>query len=505
VEYGVTRGIQSSSKMRINRELMDVARKRGFTMPNDYYPAQFVYQFLINDFEKFRHCYTWAPDPEKLEMTNRVYNRIFAPFDNSSTLEFDEAVLKCDRSRACGFPFDQLYASRGEFIDSELDLLRNIVYQILETGKCKYFFNGKWYDKVYWKTSPKEEIRPMEKLANPDDTKNKIRTFMCCDMVMYVIGLMLYSKQNDNMLLMANMDHWSFVGGTMFYNGWHRLAMILKRNLDEQFACYDVQHMEASLNDYIQEVIYDSRDAGIQGFENLKQFYRENLMYSWIIDVDGNLILKTGKNPSGALTTLIDNTKALVWVNLYCFSKLCNSEEELMKLYIDIACKLLGDDSIIADGPHLIGYEKSAKEIGFTLKLERPVGKLEECVFLNQNFVWDARRSTWLFKPNISKLMASLYYNFKRGSWRLAYVKLCSFRMMVWPFVSARAEVDYLLSYIIVNHDDDMRREKNDLLSYEAARSQWKDDSDIQFLLFGDEIVSGYGSNVCTPEILDLD
>lgn len=490
--------MMGEARMNPNSELIQFAKKFGYETPKDYYVVQFVKEWLDNDFNKFRTSYPFYPDEIRLELTNRTFKTIFQPYVHASTLTYDEAKQRAEKSTSPGFPLNLYYKTRGEAFDKEDDLIRSIVYQVLLHGKVNYVFRGVRYDKVYWKTSPKAEIRPMEKLANPDPKKRKIRTFMCCDMILYLVGLMLYGNQNDNFLLLANTNHWSAVGMTIYYGGWNRLVKILFRNLTPQqrssfleknFDCYDIAHMESSFNDFIQNEIYELRHSGIDGYVEGKQFFFNNVAYSFIIDPDGNLTLKTGKNPSGSINTLQDNSFALIWVWLYVLSEFFTTIESLVGKYHELAMKIMGDDTIVETDPALNNLQVQAKFIGFEITKEVETGPLSSARFLNMGFVFDQGRQFWMFQPNFEKLRASIYYHFKNRSWRLCFAKLCAMRVLVYPYYEYRLEIDRLIAYVVTEHEQDMINEMhmNDVLTYTAAKCQYKDDKQIEFLIYGDE------------------
>jgi len=78
---------------------------------------------------------------------------------------------------------------------------------------------------------------------------------------------------------------------------------------------------------------------------------------------------------------------------------------------------------------------------------------------------------------------------FKSNSWRLAFVKVCAYRKLVYPFKAYRKEADRMLQYIRAKHDSDMRNEKSmdDKISYSAALANQMSDQDNMFLLSGVE------------------
>jgi hypothetical protein len=267
--------------------------------------------------------------------------------------------------------------------------------------------------------------------------------------------------------------------------------------------------MESSFNDFIQNEIYELRHSGIDGYVEGKQFFFNNVAYSFIIDPDGNLTLKTGKNPSGSINTLQDNSFALIWVWLYVLSEFFTTIETLVGKYHELAMKIMGDDTIVETDPALNNLQVQAKFIGFEITKEVETGPLSSARFLNMGFVFDQGRQFWMFQPNFEKLRASIYYHFKNRSWRLCFAKLCAMRTLVYPYYEYRLEIDRLIAYVVTEHEQDMINEMhmNDVLTYTAAKCQYKDDKQIEFLIYGDENHIS-GQNICNwrlPEIKWLD
>jgi hypothetical protein len=472
-----------------NIELIKEASARGYAIPDNYYVSQFDREMLDNDFAKFRCSYPHYVDRVKMRMVDDVMCRVFLPFMFARTLSFEEATSLMDLSASPGYPWNLVYQTKRECLEMEYSLLKEIVDRIFETGEVDYEFKGVRHRCCYWLTSPKAEIRSMEKLANDDRTKNKIRTFMCGDIITYIVGIMLYAEQNDNLLAQGASDHWSAVGLSQWYGGWDAMASILLRRGINKFLCLDAKHMEASFCDAFQEGVYECRNAGIYGHAKAKRWYLTNIVYSMIIDVHGNLVMKTGKNPSGGFNTLTDNSLAIVRMILYKLAFSCGTVDELVKAYRELPCKIMGDDSIFLDVPELHGIIEKSSEIGFNLTREA-LGPIEECTFLSNGFAWDSDHGCYIFRPNFDKLMSGILFWFKRSSWRLCFVKLCAARKLVYAFPEWRQEIDFLISYCLSQHNDDMVAENrlDELLTYESVISNLMSNPQNELLIYGPHI-----------------
>lgn len=491
-DWRLTKGVFEGSKISFNAELIEQAKKQNLPLPYGYYPALLTRDYLLNDFAKYRKSYNWCPEPKAWRIARDVFETEFALRLLSRPLTFEEAISRIELSASPGFPWNKKYATKRLAIEGELDLIRSIVQGVFRDGHVDYMFMGERYTNVFWLTSPKSEIRPIDKFTNADLTKRKTRTFMCGDLICHIVGFMLYKDQNDKILDLALSDNWSAVGLSPWYGGWDAMVRILLRNSKcgslQKFHCYDASHMEASVSDGIQAAVYEVRNSCLsQEYVRAKEWFYLNITNSLIIDVDGFVVMKNGKNPSGSFNTLTDNTFALMLVFLYTIARELNDYGQVYAAFHRIACKMLGDDSIFEDCPELINLEKYANEIGFDLQPEAEAGPLVTCSFLSSKFVFDEQYCKWIQQANFDKVIANVYFNFKARSWRLAFVKLCAIRQIFFAHRDKRAQVDFLLKYIIENHDSDMKNENCKELSYEQARSQLMSDKNNAFLLFGSE------------------
>lgn len=491
-DWRLTKGVFEGSNLSFNGELIEQAKQNNLPLPYGYYPALLNRNYLLNDFAKYRKSYNWCPEPKAWRIARDVFETEFSLRMISRPITFDEAISRIELSASPGFPWNKKYATKRSAIDGEMPLIRSIVESVFLDGTVDYEFMGERYTNVFWLTSPKSEIRPIDKFTNEDLSKRKTRTFMCGDLICHIVGYMLYKNQNDRILDLALSDNWSAVGLSPWYGGWDAMVRILLRNSrrgkPHKFQCYDASHMEASVSDGIQAAVYEVRNASLgREYASAAEWFYLQITNSLIIDVDGYVVMKNGKNPSGSFNTLTDNTFALILVFLYTIARELNDYNLVYAAYRRIACKMLGDDSIFESCEELKNLESRANEIGFDLKPEAAEGPLKSCSFLSSQFVFNEQYSMWIQKANFDKVIANVYFNFKARSWRLAFVKLCAIRQIFFAFDDKRAQVDFLLDYIIKNHDYDMKNENCKELTYEQARSQRMSDKNNAFLLFGSE------------------
>lgn len=515
----INNGIQGEHFPATNTELLALIvegeEKTKLELPRGYQPAVFSRELLENDFRKNLLCYEWCPDPEAWRLANEAARKITRGFLQGHLRELDDILPLVDRTTSPGYPLNLKYKNKGDALDGEMPLLREIINQIRLTGKFRVIFCVRLglsivWDHVYWSVSPKGELRTSDKLLNPDVKKRKTRTFMCGDLLMHLVNLMVFSDQNDSFLAMANEREWSAVGMTPWYGGWNSMSQYLLsgKDKDPDFICFDVEHMEASVNDSFQTEIDEDRfdnivlDSAVGSSDrvadcNLMTFAHRGVTELYIIGPDGWLYFRCCVNPSGKLNTATDNTMALLRLFLYIIARylgeavLCNttgmSVSKILQVYYSTPAKIYGDDSIFQMRGWLLRAIEFGRELGFSLKLECPISKLSGAKFLNAGF---HRGDTgWLFRPNFDKIRASILFLWKARSWRYCWVKICAYRQLVYPYADYRAEADRMLRYIERHHDKDMRMEvqHDSALTYASCKASLMPNAQNEFLSMGYE------------------
>jgi len=460
----------------------------------DYAPAIFDKQLLLNDYMKYVKSYLWCPDYEALRIASEAHREIRRSTMLSSVISVWEAISLMEVVASPGYPWNKYCKSKREALDKYLDLIVFIVLQLMKTGKVHYVLEGIEYNILYWQTSPKGEIRTVTKLINPDPTKRKTRVFVCGCIISQIVSMMLSYNQNQN-ILATNREMWIKLGFTPFYGGWDNMSRKILNKEDPKkklFDCNDVGHMEACLKEYVQEHISRLRYEGLinmnDDYENMFRFNHQNKVYSYLIDPEGNLIMKFGCNSSGGFDTLSDNCLALEWMHLYNCAKEIRSVQGVIKFYNTENLAILGDDSIIPHIPIFQNLQQNSLEIGFELKPEKPTGVLKDCSFTNCGF--ELINGKWLPRPNFDKIRASIYYNFKNKSWRFAYAKVNAYYVLSYYFPLYHQEAIELQRWILMKKDNIMKNFEgslDDKLTYEAALSTRLEDSQIEFMWTGNE------------------
>lgn len=486
----VTSGIHEDDIEYANKELYNLAKNKNFSIPDGYALAQIDKKMLMNDFNKFVKDRPWNPDPVAWERSQMITTEQCAPYMKGTVLSYKAAKERAEKGKATGYPFDRIFKSKGAVYNHPLadKILWKIIYYIMTNpGKLV---------RVYHKTSPKVEVRPLNKLmsANP-----KQRVFMCCEMIFYTIGIMLYGDQNDSFLKAWSTHNYSAVGVSLQYGMWHVLYTLLTDGLPLEealkliFYSYDISGMEATIRFQVFMAIYKMRFANLvipkevlYYYTNLHNWFLATLCTAFVIDPHGFLIIMFGGNPSGGFNTLTDNGYAQMLYKNYSFAKHFNTYEELRMFVQTVRIKMVGDDSI-EKKHHLVEfYKDDVADLGVDTDLECAPGKITLQTFLNFSWFWDRKHCIMVPKANLDKMLANVFYYRKKNSWRLTYVKLQAIRFFTQVYPDIDYQIKYYIKYIEDHHMEDMKNEKiDDVITLHATLQQNMSEDRLKFLMYG--------------------
>jgi hypothetical protein len=400
-------------------------------------------RMLRNDNVKTHVNHVFAPDPLQYRIAKNLFAKSYMTIvDSSDPIGFDQAISECEKNSSPGFYYTKVYhcVTKGELFTKWPNHFKESILSISK-GEDRM---------VIWQNGPKSEIRAIEKVTSPDISDRKQRTFLCSDPLFYLVGVMLWHNQNLRILDKAYSPRsYSAAGVSIFHGCWDRFARVLLSTGINRFRCKDVSAMEASCSLPLLEHIYHVRSARyrrkpiwrLQGWDEdinvlrLCEWWVRNLIYSIVLDVDGNFWLSFGQNPSGQNNTLYNNIETLTIVFYYCLAQGCFNDEDCEKKIEATLVKLMGDDSIFPDHPYLSNIDEQSTHLGFKLT-DEIVGAqpLENCTFCGFSFAYRscARIYSYAPVPNINKILSSSLYNRKNNSYRFAFVKLAALKVLLY-------------------------------------------------------------------------
>jgi len=176
---------------------------------------------------------------------------------------------------------------------------------------------------VLWRSTLKSERRPVEKLqCDPQ----KLRVFTASPFEHSILLNRFCLDMNEKFYQGAGKHTWSFVGTSPFFLGFHDLYNRLNKHPN---ACeLDESAYDSSLFRYLLRGCFDWRwsclSSEFKTPENYNRFYvlYRDIIDSWIVCGEGEVVVKHRGNPSGSANTIVDNTFCLFWLFAYAFIRL---------------------------------------------------------------------------------------------------------------------------------------------------------------------------------------
>jgi len=466
----------------MNNELLHLAYDKHHFIPTKHGLMSVIPDYMDHDNSKYHVTHNWYPDYRALNLADDVMFRLFQDkFRKCKVKTFEEAIALAEKHTSAGFLYKkQGLPKKGDVFEKAYDILKSM-YDDIRSGIPV---------ETVFEVAPKVEIRAIEKLINDDYTKRKQRTFMVGDVLFYVVGLALYSEQNE-VLIEDCYSHksWFAVGISIFHGGWDTLYRILSKT-SQIYDTHDETAMECCLMGHVMQLIYNIRHSYFEGVDrNMALWYSINLFFGKVLDHRGKLWLKSFTNPSGQLNTLMDNCLAMIFKLVYHICKSCISVEQVLSKINSVTLKLCGDDDIVPTSPVWDGMIDSSYEIGFLTKNEGLNQNISEVKFLNFGFSYNVYQHQWTFVPNYDKLFSGLFYYRKSNSWRLTLARLFAMKVLCYNDPYYYNQVCDYIDYIMQNFYVTMESETtlDSILPMHALIGQNLSREEIRALIFSTE------------------
>lgn len=419
--------------------------------------------------------------------------RHFMCMENSNIITSDEAITQLDKSTSCGFPWNLKYLKKKDFFQEEIN--REFLVSYWDELSRE---EPLWVP--IWTCSQKDELRSRAKVE-----EKKHRTFLVSP-VEHTVSLGRMCLDMNERFYANNFVTWSFVGGTKFDGMWERLynKLVEKPNgfeLDE--TDYDASLFAEAMTDMCRmriEFLHPSHrtPANVKRMQNLYA----SIVHSTIILEDGQIVQKSGGNPSGSGNTIVDNTLILFRLLAYAFILLLSrtgddpSYEDFMNL---VRAFLNGDDNTLTVDDSIVGWFNATtiaaewKKLGVVTKSDvwepRPAMELG---FLSHKFI--DYGGYILPVPERSRILSSLYYGSDLDQIAWHYLRANALRIECWPDKQTRQDVTDYISFLVREYPVEMRRSvtlsgfSGDIrISNKQILSSWKTDEWIFSLYTGCE------------------
>jgi len=446
--------------------------------------------------------------------SEQTYEHFRFYMQNSKLVSMEDALATMDKGTSPGYPWNISYSTKQRMID-------NVDVPALLNEYWEHYQNIS----PIWTCSQKIEMRTVEKIRD-----GRIRTFTASPLELSV-AMSQYCLDQNNRFYQSAMKTSSFVGHTTFSGAFQQIYDKLTEGGVRKIGFdTDIKDFDASVS---RRMLEDQRDRrwrfmhpSIQDDpEHKARFYHmyDEIIHSYIVLENGDLIQKHSGNPSGSVNTIVDNTMTLDHLLRYAwlvFTKEAHfkivAEQSAAQVVSDVPDPwnraffertvkyvLCGDDNIMTVEPDRIKnpYDftgRSVRDVWASLGIVatsddwegRPVELLQ---FLSQSFCKVGRM--YLPSPDTDKVLCSLLYNSKIDDVRWHYYRALALRLQGWPNMKLRAILDDYISYIQDTHRNELTGavsvNKDTQIDFEDLLHTWKSDRYMYAMYTGLEASSG--------------
>jgi len=439
--------------------------------------------------------------------------------------EWNVIAEDVEKRASAGYPWSHWFKDKRELFEFRSELCEQCQDECRliskSTCSCRYqgffrdFCANYWQDlasencrPTFWTNNVKEEIRPIDKLL-----LNKLRTFIGGASEHVVANSQLNGDMNQKMYDSVH-KHWSFVGGTKFYRGWNKMFKRVNKHpnafeLDESE--YDSSLFREAMYGMMEfrwRMLHPSHRTK-ENRNRLRNIYRD-IVDSYIITQDGDVVQKNTGNSSGSGNTINDNTVILYRLLAYAWLLLCEENKfvwstsyyEKMRTYesfsANVEAALTGDDNTWTCSDEVVGWfnAKSVSRVWASVgvKTTSPCyepRRLEDCRFLSASFL--NVDECMVPVPEHVKVMASLaFHNPSPMNPRWSLLRACALRIeSFWCNKSRLILSDYiqwlLKNYHSLLHSKQDVTDKKDIFTFAQVFSVYKTDTEIKQLYLMNE------------------
>jgi len=399
--------------------------------------------------------------------------------------DFDINASKINRDSSPGYPYNSggegcNYPKKRDMMTPErIETLKDLWEKDWASlGTQEYVPNP-------YLVTPKSELRKTEKIEN-----HECRVYLACNILTSLHGYALFGQLHDRFYNGFNKS-WSYVGGSTFNREWDALFRRLK--IHPNAAECDESGYDSSLQTWMMwshhylcsQWLRNSDGTPLSSInrQRLDNFFDE-LVNTFMIGPDGDLMRKWAGNPSGAPTTTVTNTLILFTLLAYAWIRMRPSGKygytEFMK---HVQAALCGDDNTYTVSDEVFEWYNVdtvaqcwSNETGIRTKPgSEKKAKLTDCSFISRKF----NLVEGVCVPTIShdKMVCGMLYN-SQGRRNIRFSLLKSYALRIETFWD-RKTFDLFTefgSWLKNNYPAQLRRirdprDPDDLFTYEDIES----------------------------------
>nr|QRD99438.1 MAG: nonstructural protein [Mamastrovirus 3] len=296
-------------------------------------PAVWGPEAYAKSFDKFKYAEPskfWEIYPEECAFADKMWRVHYNFLEDSRVIHITSTDKNMDSTP--GFPKCEEYESERDYLEAN--------------GWGPYIREFKRVDsgekpRVLWYCFLKKEILKKEKIKDSD-----IRQIICPDAIYSRIGAALEQHQN-NLMKKHTEDSSGQCGWTPFYGGFERKMRRLDRNKIIEF---DWTRFDGTIPRALFKHIKDLRWEKMnkthrERYRHVHDWYVENLLTRYVLMPSGEVTIQRRGNPSGQISTTMDNNMINLWLQAFEFAYL-NKGKDIEALWKEYDTIVYGDDRL---------------------------------------------------------------------------------------------------------------------------------------------------------------
>lgn len=300
----------------------------------EFGPATWGPKAFTKSFEKFKYAEPtkfWEKYPEECRFADKMW-RIHYNFLEDTRVIHITATEKNTESTP-GYPKSEEYSTEQEYLDTK--------------GWGPYVDQFKRVDRgekptVLWYCFLKKEQLKKTKIEESD-----IRQIVCPDAIYSRIGACLEQHQNT-LMKQHTEDSSGQCGWSPFYGGFQRVMRRLdkgKHKIEFDWTRFDGT-IPATLLRHIKQLRWEKiNKKHRERYKHVHDWYVNNLIKRYVLMPTGEVTIQTRGNPSGQISTTMDNNMVNYWLQAFEFAFL-NKGQDVETLWKQYDTIVYGDDRL---------------------------------------------------------------------------------------------------------------------------------------------------------------
>nr|WCI13767.1 non-structural polyprotein 1AB [Dromedary astrovirus] len=296
-------------------------------------PAVWGPEAYTKSFEKFSYAQPskfWELYPEECAFADKQWRKHYNFLEDSRVIHITSTDKNMDSTP--GFPKCEEYESERDYLEANGwgPYIRE--FKRIDSGEKPH---------VLWYCFLKKEILKKEKIK-----ENDIRQIICPDAIYSRIGAAL--EQHQNILMKKHTEDSSGqCGWTPFYGGFERKMKRLDRNkvIEFDWTRFDGT-IPRALFKHIKDLRWEKMNKVHRDrYKHVHDWYVENLLKRYVLMPSGEVTVQRRGNPSGQISTTMDNNMVNYWLQAFEFAYL-NKGKDIDILWNEYDTIVYGDDRL---------------------------------------------------------------------------------------------------------------------------------------------------------------